>query len=321
MRSPSPPPVPKPFLLHPYTSDRARISVDEEESKSSKPPVSLKHAMSRVKDQSQLPLPKQHATASTSPRPLSGVLPTNSRRAGDRMVSGRLSIDSVCSFNEEESDHDADSPRNRGRQYDDRWKVPGHAASVLASFVERLEHRGHHGHVLGGGVGREASAADALEEARADREAAIANLKRNGRRGNDRLAPGNATPTAIAATVGVSGASRSVQESSNGKKRRSNSGGRNSGNGGGRAREGARSKRTDSRSKVDARGTTERLAIGNGAWSRLGGMIQSFQRAAEAITGVQKEDEGRRDGVDIEKTREVVTSFLSSRGAPRRDQE
>lgn len=290
--------------------------MEEKESKSFKPPVSLKHAMSRVKDQSQLP--KQHATASIFPCPPSGALPTKSRRADDRMASGRLSIDSVPSFNEEESDHDPDSPRNRGRQYDDRWKVPGHAESVLASFVERLEHRGH---VLGGGVDREASAAAALEEARANREASIALLNKNGRGGNDRLARENATPTAIAATVGVSSGSRSVQETSNGRKRRSNGGGKSSGKVGGRVKEGARSKRTDSKGKMDARGTTERLGGGNGAWSRLGGVIQSFQRAAEAITGVQKEDEGRRDGVDIEKTREVVTSFLSSRGAPRRDQE
>ncbi|CAN0578053.1 unnamed protein product, partial [Ectocarpus sp. 12 AP-2014] len=94
---------------------------------------------------------------------------------------------------DDDDEDDLDSPRHRGRQYDDRWKMPGKAESVLASFVERLEHRGlavdggesggsggeaSGGEASGGGGGGgrdstesygETSASAALAEARANR--------------------------------------------------------------------------------------------------------------------------------------------------------
>ncbi|CAM9574302.1 unnamed protein product, partial [Laminaria digitata] len=141
-----------------------------------KTPVSLKHAMSRVKDQSKpssarpLTPPELPATGATletanaaaaagsggggGAPALSDASPGHTLRAGGRpslsaeasTAALRASIESGMTFDDdddERDDGDEDSPRNRGRQYDDRWKVPGHAESVLASFVERLEHRGH----------------------------------------------------------------------------------------------------------------------------------------------------------------------------------
>ena len=305
------------------------MSLDEEEGRSSKPAVSVKHAMSRVKDQLQQPSSRQQDTDPTLAPDLLGATPAIAHRADNQprsatgsLDAARLSIESGVSFNEEEDEQDLDSPRNRGRQYDDRWKVPGHAESVLASFVERLEK--HHGHVPDGGVDEgESSVSAALAEARADREASVAVLNSNGRLVSDRLTRRNAAPTAVAS------AGRSAQGLTDGKKRRSNGGGK--GKVGGKGREGgARTKRIDSKARVDASPLQagDRHATGGGGgggpWSRFGGVIQSFQRAAEAITGMQKEEEGRRDhqGVDLERTKDVVTAFLSSnRGFPERDQE
>lgn len=178
------------------------------------PVVSIKHTMSRVK-----------AGAATGGGGAAAAASAGEARVtdGGRLKAAiRASIESRTSSNEgvgdldddeedddDDDDDDLDSPRNRGRQYDDRWKMPGHAESVLASFVERLEHRGHavDGEGVGsggggGGVFSEMSAAAALEEARASRGVAVAVLGRSHRLQTERTARNSPGPSAALAESG-----------------------------------------------------------------------------------------------------------------------
>ncbi|CAM9321157.1 unnamed protein product, partial [Scytosiphon promiscuus] len=151
------------------------------------------------------------------------------------------------------------APRNRGRQYDDRWKMPGHAESVLASFVERLEHRG--------------------QAARANRGAAVAVLRRGHRLHSERAAKNSPGPSSILAE-------------SAGKKRRS-AGGSKARNGsrsrGKEKRESAgkrRAAREADQKRVGPPSTPASASGSSGAWSKIGSMaLSSIQRAAEVIVG------------------------------------
>lgn len=299
--------------------------------------MSLKHAMSRVKDQSH-PSSRAPPPGSTTSPPSADATPGEARRAEGRSLSAaattdavRASIESAPSFaDDEDDDVDEDSPRNRGRQYDDRWKMPGHAESVLASFVERLEHRGHHGNGVDVGGAGESSAAAALAEARAARGVAIAVLGSSGGRPVSERATRVNTPGASTAPATPAGAGASVSKrrrSSGKNKQGSKIAGRNGAKVGGRSKEGeGESARRSSKGRVDVgspKRTIERGGVGgagsgaNGTWSRIGSMaMQSIQRAAEAIAGIQKEpneeDERRERRVEIERTREVASAFLTS---------
>lgn len=245
----------------------------------------------------------------------------------------RASIESRTSSHEgageldDDDDEDLDSPRNRGRQYDDRWKMPGHAESVLASFVERLEHRGHaiDGDNVGPGAGvvsGELSAAAALEEARASRGAAVAVLGRSHRLQSERAARGSPGPSAALAES--SKKRRSIGGGKSGAKNGTGTGGKSRGKGGrtsasgrrgsaGKGRVGAAAsnesgghKRSSAGGGGGAGGST-----GSGAWSKI---ANSIQRAAEAIVGVSKEagEEEQQHRTEIDRTRNAVTAFLSS---------
>ncbi|CAM9780327.1 unnamed protein product, partial [Ectocarpus sp. 8 AP-2014] len=202
-----------------------------DDSKVNKPTVvSIKHTMSRVKARGIAGAP------AVSDRPAPGETRISD---GSRLKAAlRASIESQTSSHEglgdldfndgdddDDDEDDLDSPRHRGRQYDDRWKMPGKAESVLASFVERLEHRGlavdggesggsggEGGGEAGGGGGRdstesygETSASAALAEARADRHAAVAVLSRNTRLHSERSTRNSPGPSAALAADGSSG--------------------------------------------------------------------------------------------------------------------
>lgn len=247
----------------------------------------------------------------------------------------RASIESAVSFADEENEEDEDSPRFRGRQYDDRWKVPGHAESVLASFVERLEHRGHHGHVDADGNPVSSSSADALAEARTNRGAAIAVLGG----GVDRSGAGDRSARGVAAVGRAAGTVAAMPSAAgtSSKKRRS-VGGRHASKTGVKRKDGGGAGKVGARREPSGKGETSTVAISprrldrvsavgsGGSWSRFGSMaMQTFQRAAEAFVGVQKDvEEGeaqqdRRTGQ--ERTREAASAFLSSSSPTLPDQE
>ena len=329
--------------------DLSATTAQDEDGKAGKTAVvSIKHAMSRVKAGGG-------GTGDGGTASISGASSGEPRVAdGNRLKAAlRASIESRTSSHDgngeldddDDDDEDLDSPRNRGRQYDDRWKMPGHAESVLASFVERLEHRGHaidadDNGGGGGGSGRvvsgDKSAAAALEEARASRGAAVEVLGRSQRLQSERTAarnsPGRSERTAVAES---------------GKKRRSGGGGGKSGSGakngtGTGAGAGTRSRGKGAKTSTSGRrgsagkgraagaaGTNESggghrrpsagggaggsagTSAGSGAWSKF---ASSIQRAAEAIVGVAKEDgeEEQQHRTEVERTRNAVTAFLSS---------
>lgn len=352
------PPVRSP----PPTPNLSEISgtppAEEDPRTTSKHPVSLKHAMSRVKGKNKpsssrtLVTPPRSAAAATAPRGSGGTPATAATAATEAdstppaeqyltaaassTVSAatattaiRASIESAVSFADEEDAEDEDSPRYRGRQYDDRWKVPGHAESVLASFVERLEHRGHHGgHVDADGNPVVSSAADALLEARANRgvamEVLVGGVGRSGG-GGDRSARGAAAGQAagaVAATSSAGGASSKKRRSVGGRSA-SKTGVKRKDGGGGAGKVGARrepsgkGKTGKSASPPPPRSDRVVATGGGGSWSRFGSMaLQSFQRAAEAFVGVQKDvedEEAQKDRqTELERTREAASAFLSS---------
>lgn len=316
----------------------------EEDGKSGKPTVvSIKHTMSRVKAGGGGGAGGDGAAAGVS-----GAPPGETRVAdGSRLKAAlRASIESQTSSHEgageledDDDEEDLDSPRNRGRQYDDRWKMPGHAESVLASFVERLEHRGHAIDGSGGGGGipsGEMSAAAALQEARASRGVAVAVLGRNHRLQSERTTRNSPGPSFALADSG--------------KKRRSAGGGRvgvknGTGTGTGSRSRGKSGKTSPSGRRVSAgKGRTAAAAAvaanesghkqlsaggggggaggvgGSGAWSKI---ASSIQRAAEAIVGVSKEpgEEEQQHRTEIDRTRNAVTAFLSSSSSRSQDQE
>ena len=309
--------------------------------------VSIKHTMSRVKA----------GGGDGGAAAASGASSGEPRVAdGNRLKAAlRASIESRTSSHEgageldEDEEEDLDSPRNRGRQYDDRWKMPGHAESVLASFVERLEHRGHAIDDDGGGGGGgggiasgEMSAAAALEEARASRGAAVAVLGRSNRLQSERAARNSPGPSAVLAEGGKKRRSAGGGKSGGGAKNGTGSASRSRGKGGRTSTSGRRGSagkgRTAGAAPANESGGHKRSnaglgggaggaggggssagsSAGSGAWSKI---ASSIQRAAEAIVGVSKEDgeEEQQHRTERERTRNAVTAFLSS--TRREDQE
>eukprot|EP00903_Cladosiphon_okamuranus_P009378 g8942.t1 len=291
--------------------------------------VSIKHTMSRV---------KAGAGDGTAPSAPGATTSGEARVAdGSRLKAAlRASIESRTSSHEgtgelDDDDQDLDSPRNRGRQYDDRWKMPGHAESVLASFVERLEHRGHAiEDNSGGGAGvasGEVSAAAALEEARANRGAAVAVLGRSHRLQSERKARNSPGPSAVLAESGkkrrsAGGGGKGGSRAKNGAGTRSRGKGGNSSASGRRGSVGKGRTATATAAGINESGGHKRSSPGGGgggggisantgAWSKI---ASSFQRAAEAIVGVSKEDgeEEQQHRTEVDRTRTAVTAFLSS---------
>lgn len=293
--------------------------------------VSIKHTMSRV---------KAGAGDGTASSASGGTTSGEPRVAdGNRLKAAlRASIESRTSSHEgageldddDDDDEDLDSPRNRGRQYDDRWKMPGHAESVLASFVERLEHRGHaidDDDDSGGSVGvasGEMSAAAALEEARASRGVAVAVLGRSHRLQSERTARHSPGPSAVLAESGkkrrsVGGGGKSGSGAKNG----TGTGSRSRGKGGktsASGRRGSAGKGKTAAAGIGESGGNKRSSAGGGGASTLAGggawskIASSIQRAAEAIVGVSKEDgeEEQQHRTAVDQTRNAVTVFLSS---------
>ncbi|CAB1101471.1 unnamed protein product [Ectocarpus sp. CCAP 1310/34] len=280
-------------------------------SKMNKPTVvSIKHTMSRVKARGIAGAGAGAGGSGGGPAVSDRPAPGETRISdGSRLKAAlRASIESQTSsreglgemeFNDgdddDEDEDDLDSPRHRGRQYDDRWKMPGKAESVLASFVERLEHRGlavdggesggsgSSGGEAGGGGGRdstesygETSASAALAEARANRHAAVAVLSRNTRLQSERSTRNSPGPLAALAADGSSG----------GRRRKSSKGGGGGGGGGGGASRGGTGRR--SRGKGAGPGKDS----GKGEPAGKGGS----EAAAEAATGEEPRYRGTGSG-------------------------
>lgn len=335
--------------------DLSATTAPDEDGKAGKTAVvSIKHTMSRVKAGGG-------GTGDGGTASISGASSGEPRVAdGNRLKAAlRASIESRTSSHDgngeldddDDDDEDLDSPRNRGRQYDDRWKMPGHAESVLASFVERLEHRGHAIDDDGGGGGGgggggiasgEMSAAAALEEARASRGAAVAVLGRSNRLQSERAARNSPGPSAVLAEGGKKRRSAGGGKSGGSAKNGTGSASRSRGKGGRTSTSGRRGSagkgRTAGAAPANESGGHKRSnaglgggaggaggggssagsSAGSGAWSKI---ASSIQRAAEAIVGVSKEDgeEEQQHRTEVERTRNAVTAFLSS--TRREDQE
>lgn len=228
-------------------------------------------------------------------------------------------------------------------------QAPGHAESVLAKFVERLEeHRAQH-------VPLDEEAAAALAEARANRGAAIAVM-----RTSPQVAPGpgphmatrsisGAMEGGVKATAAGSGYGDGVTVNSrnhtaapalsraslNKKKRMSGAGDKGRGRetrkrpAGGKPSKGEGSSflsdHCRSKGKINGGaggaggGGDGGAAVGGGvggAWARLGSLaVQHFQRAAEALAGGTKEG---TELLDQERTREAASAFLSASSSTRR---